>query len=47
MNPITSSSFAAQIYNGVQRTNSAVKPVEARAPRQEEEEEGYGVKNEQ
>ena len=37
MNPITSSSFAAQIYNGVQRTNSSLKGVEARAPRQEEE----------
>jgi len=37
MNPITSSSFAAQVYNGVQRTNSpSVKGVEARAPRQEE-----------
>ena len=37
MNPITSSSFAAQIYNGIQRTNTPVKPVEARTPRQEEE----------
>lgn len=36
MNPITSSSFAAQIYNGIQRTNTPPKGVEARAPRQEE-----------
>ncbi len=37
MNPITtSSSFAAQIYNGVQRTNVPPKGVEARATKQEE-----------
>lgn len=36
MNPITSSSFAAQIYNGVQRTDSAAKGVEAKPSRSQE-----------
>lgn len=37
MNPITTStSLAAQIYNGIQRTNSAAKSVEPRTAKQDQ-----------
>lgn len=36
MNPLTSTSFAAQIYNGVQRTNSTARGIEAAPSRSDE-----------